>query len=42
MTAITFDSLGYAKKLEEAGMMTRLGKKYKLTELGERVAQNLS
>ncbi len=30
------------KKLEEAGMMTRLGKKYRLTELGERVAKNLS
>ena len=30
------------KKLEEAGIMTRLGKKYRLTELGERVALNLS
>ncbi len=30
------------KKLEEAGMMTRLGKKYVLTELGVRVAQNLA
>ena len=29
------------KKLEEAGMMTRLGKKYRLTELGEKVTQNL-
>lgn len=38
-TSSTYTEL---KKLEEAGMMTRLGKKYKLTELGERVAQNLS
>lgn len=38
-TSSTYSEL---KKLEEAGMMTRLGKKYKLTELGERVAQNLS
>lgn len=30
------------KKLEEAGIMTRLGKKYVLTELGVRVAQNLA
>lgn len=38
-TSSTYSEL---KKLEEAGMMTRLGKKYRLTELGERVAQNLS
>ncbi len=38
-TSSTYSEL---KKLEEAGMMARLGKKYRLTELGERVAQNLS
>lgn len=37
-TSSTYSEL---KKLEEAGMMTRLGKKYKLTELGEKVTQNL-